>query len=289
MYFAAVAREGSVERAARSLHRTQPTVSAQVRLLEGELGEKLFQKQGRRLALTEMGRIVLRYAQEIHQIGTELMDTLKGRPTGRIPRLAVGIADALPKLIAHRLLEPATRAASPLQLECHEDRPEKLLVDLAAHQLDVVLSDVPVGPVRVRAFSHLLGETGTTIFGAPALAARHGGRFPSKLDGAPFLLPHETSATRRFLEQWLDEQGIRPAVVGVFEDYALLKVFAQAGAGLFAGPGVIEREIVRQYRVAVVGRIPRLRQRFYAITVERRVRHPAVVAITESARRMLFR
>ncbi len=289
MYFAAVAREGSVQKAAQTLHRSQPTVSCQVRLLEKMLGEKLFQKQGRRLVLSEMGRVVLRYAEEIHLLGRELLDTMMGRPTGRMPRLAVGIVDVVPKLIAYRLLEPALKAAGPLRLECHEDRPEKLLGALVGHQLDVVIADSPLGPVSVRAFSHLLGESGTTIFGAPKIKVKLRGRFPKSLEGMPFLLPFETSAVRRPLEQWFEGKSVRPVIVGIFEDSALLKAFAQTGTGFFAGPTVVEAEIMRQYRVEVVGRVPRLRERFYAITVERKIRHPAVEAITETARKMLFR
>ena len=289
LYFAAVAREGSVLKAARSLHRSQPTLSGQIRLLEEALHEKLFEKQGRRLVLTEAGRVVLRYAEEIHLLGRELLDTVRGRPTGRMPRLAVGVVDVLPKLIAYRLLEPAIRAAGPLRLECQEDSPAVLLADLASHELDVVLSDAPVGALRVRAFSHLLGDSGTTVFGAASLASRLKGSFPKNLGGMPFLFPSEASASRRPFEQWLDERSIRPLVAGIFEDSALLKAFGQGAAGFFTGPSAIEKEIVRQYRVKIVGRIPALRERFYAITVDRKVRHPAVVALADNARRQLFR
>jgi len=288
-YFWAVAREGGVTRAAERLHISQPTVSAQIRELEQALGERLFARSGRTLALTDVGRTVFRYADEIFGLGRELLDTVKGRPTGRPARLSVGIANVVPKLIAYRLIEPALRLPEPVLLECVEDRPDRLLAELAVHALDVVLSDAPVGPlVNVRAYSHLLGECTVTVFGTAALAAAHTRRFPQSLDGAPFLLPTQNSALRRALDQWFEEQGIRPRVVGEFEDSALLKVFGQAGRGLFAAPTAILAEVRRQYGVRRVGEVAAVRERFYAISVERRLKHPAVLAISEAARQRLF-
>ena len=287
-YFWAAAREGSVTRAGEKLHISQPAVSTQIRGLEQALGERLFTRSGRALALTEAGRVVYRYAEEIFGLGTELMETLKGRPTGRPARLTVGIVNVIPKLIAYRLLEPAFKLPERVRVECREDRPERLLAELATHGLDLVLADAPAGAsVRVRAYSHLLGECGVSIFGAERLSKAHRRGFPRSLDGAPFLLPTADSTLRRLLDDWFEAQGIRPRIVGEFEDSALLKVFGQSGAGLFAMPSAIDAEVRSQYEVRLVGRVE-LRERFYAITVERKLKHPAVVAISGAARRELF-
>lgn len=289
LYFWTVAREGSVARACEQLHLAQPTISAQIRSLEESLGAKLFAREGRGLAMTDTGRVVYRYADEIFSLGRELRDTLRGRPTGRAMRLAVGVADVLPKLVAYRLLEPALRLPEAVQIVCTDGKPEELLGELARHKLDIVLSDAPLGPgAKVRAFNHQLGECGVSVLGAAALARAHGGTFPQSLDGAPFLLPTEGTALRRSLDHWFDARGFRPVVAGEFEDSALLKAFGQAGTGLFVVPSVIEVEVCRQYQVETLGRIEAVRERFYAISVERRLKHPAVVAISEAARRELF-
>jgi LysR family transcriptional activator of nhaA len=247
----------------------------------------LFVRSGRRLVLTDVGRLVYRYADEIFSTGRELMETLKGRPTGRPAQLAVGVADVVPKLIAYRLLAPALE--EPLHVICREDKPDRLLAELAIHALDVVLSDAPVTPTaRVRAFSHLLGECGTSFFGTPSLAARYRKRFPRSLDGAPMILPTENTALRRSLEEWFEAERVHPNVKGEFEDTALLTVFGQTGWALFPAPTAIEREVRQQYNVLVVGRVDAVRHRFYAISVERRLKHPAVVAISDAARQKLF-
>ena len=287
-YFWAAAREGSVTRASERLNISQPAVSAQIRDLEQALGEKLFTRSGRSIALTETGRVVYRYAEDIFGLGAEMLQTLKGRPTGRPARLRVGIANAIPKLIAHRLLEPAFALPEPVRVQCMEDRPERLLAELAIHGLDVVLADAPAGPtVKVKAYSHVLGECGVSIFGAERLATVRRRGFPRSLDGAPFLLPTPDAALRRLLDPWFESHGIRPDIVGEFDDSALLKVFGQSGAGLFAVPSAIEAEVRRQYGVRLVGRVD-VRERFYAITVEKKLEHPAVVAIAEAARRKIF-
>lgn len=289
LYFWTVARLGSVARATEELYLAQPTISAQIRALEESLGEKLFTRVGRNLVLTEVGRTVFRYADEIFSLGRELSDTLKGRSIGRPVRFVVGIADVLPKLIAHRLLEPALSLPDPLRIVCYEGKSERLLAELAVHGLDLVLTDAPIGPtVKVRAFNHLLGECGISIFGTAKLASTYRRQFPRSLEGAPFLFPTENTASRRALDQWFEAEQIHPLMMGEFEDNALLKVFGQSGMGLFAGPSVIEAEIRRQYGVQVVGRIDAIRERFYAISVERKLKHPAVVAISESARQKLF-
>ena len=289
LYFWTVAREGSVTKACGVLNLTQPAISAQIRTLERSLGERLFEKRGRLLTLTETGRLVYRYADEIFTIGRELQETLAGRPSGRPARLTVGVVEALPKLVAYRLLEPALRGPDPVHLVLREDRLERLLADLAVHALDIVLSETPIPPsTRVKAFSHLLGECGVTIFGAPRLADAHRRRFPQSLDGAPFLLPTDNTTLRRSLDQWFDRHGAAPRVVAEIEDSAVLKVFGQEGAGLFAAPTAVEREVRRQYGVRVVGRIAEVRERFYAISAERRIRHPAVLALTSAARDEIF-
>ena len=289
LYFWMVAREGQVARAAARLRLAQPTVSGQVHALEGALGEKLFERAGRGLRLTEMGRVVFRYADEIFALGRELAESVKGQPTGRPLRLKVGVADGLPKLVAYRLIEPALSLPQPVQLVVHEQSTERLLAALALHDLDVVLTDRVAPPgVSVRAFNHLLGDCGATLFAAPRLSVKYRRRFPQALDGAPFLLPGETSTLRRALEQWFERRRIRPRIVGEFDDSTLIKVFGQAGKGIFAAPSIIESSVCKQYGVTVVGRLDRVRERFYAVSAERRLKHPAVIAITESARRELF-
>lgn len=290
LYFWAVAREGSIARACRTLRLSQPTISAQIRSLENSLGEKLFARSGRSLVPTDVGRLVFRYADEIFTLGRELTDTIRGRPTGRPVRLAVGITDAMPKLIAWRLLEPALRLPEPVRLVCREGKPAQLFAEMLNHGLDLVLSDAPVGQeIRIRAFSHLLGECGVTIFAEARRAAGLRRGFPASLNGAPFLFPTEGTALRRSLEQWFDARSIRPRVAAEIQDSALVKTFGAIGLGAFAAPTAIEEEVRRQHRVRVVGRIPEIVERFYAISVERRLKNPAVVAISEAARTTLFK
>ena len=289
LYFWTVARTGSVTRACAELNLTQPAVSAQIRTLERAVGAPLFARRGRGLALTEVGQLAYRYADEIFRAGRELQQVLAGRPAGQPMRLTVGITDALPKLIAHRLLEPALALEPSLQLVLREDRAERLLAELSIHALDLVLADAPVPPTaKVRVYSHLLGECGVTVFGTRELAARYRRRFPASLDGAPFVLPTDNTTLRRSLEQWFSTEGVRPRPVAEIEDSALLKVFGAGGLGLFAAPSVVEDEVRRQYDVRVVGRVDAVRERFHAISVERRISHPAVLAITRAARQDLF-
>lgn len=289
LYFWTVAREGSISRACEKLFLAQPTISGQIRALEKSIGAKLFTRAGRSLVLTETGRTVYRYADEIFSLGRELLDTLKGRPTGRPLRLVVGVADVLPKMVSYRLLEPALRLPEPVHIICWEGKPDRLLAELSVHGLDVVLSDSPFSPtVKVRAFNHLLGECGVSVLGTAGLAKPLRRGFPRTLDGVPFLLPTDNTTLRRSLDQWFDTKGIRPAVRAEFEDSALLKVFGKAGVGLFVVPTAVENEVCQQYNVRVVGRIQDVRERFYAISVERKLKHPAVIAISETARKELF-
>jgi LysR family transcriptional activator of nhaA len=289
LYFWVVAREGGLVPAGAALGLSHPTLSAQVHALEDHLGEKLFAKVGRKLVLTEMGRVVYRYADEIFGLGREMLDIVKRRATGGSRRVDVGIVDVVPKLVVRRLLEPALRLAEPVKLVCHEDKFDRLLADLSLHTLDLVIADTPVPTGgSIRAFNHLLGECGVTFFGTPSLVAAHRRGFPRSLDGAPLLLPLEHLALRRALNPWFDRHDVRPRVVAEFQDSALLKVFGADGAGIFPAPTAVEREIVAQYGVRVLGRAADVRERFYAISVERRLKHPAVVAISEAARHELF-
>src|SRR5262245_23900362 len=289
LYFWVVAREGGLVQAGKVLRLSHPTLSAQIHALEDQLGEKLFSKVGRRLVLTELGRVVFRYAEEIFSLGREMVDTVKGRSTGQPLRLDVGIADAIPKLVVRRLLQPALTLGQPVRMVCHEDSHEKLLADLALHTLDIVIADAPVPPgSHVRAFNHLLGDTEVSFFAKAALARKYRRGFPRSLDGAPMLLPLEQLPLRRALNQWFDRHDIKPRVVAEFEDSALLNVFGSDGIGVFAAPRVVEREIGRQYGVRVIGHAEQVRERFYAISVERRLKHPAVVAISNAARHELF-
>ncbi len=288
-YFWMVAKEGSIANAAKRLRLSQPTISTQIRTLERALEVELFDRSGRRLVLTEAGRVAFHYAEEIFGLGREMLDVLHDRPSDRPLQMVVGITYVVPKLVAYRLLAPALGLESGLHVVCREDRFDRLLGQLARHELDLVLSDVPIGPeISVKAFNHLLGSCGVTFFAAPALAKKYRRGFPKSLDRAPFLLAMRGTAVRRELDRWFDEVDIRPEIVGQFDDSALLKVFGQSGVGVFAGPSAIEAEIKREYGVQVIGRADAVQERFYAITVERRLKHPGVVAVSESAKQGLF-
>jgi len=283
-HFWMVVREGGVTRASEQLNVSQPTVSGQLRELQQALGEKLLVRSGRSVVLTDIGRTVYRYADEIFALGRELQQAVKGRVT-RPARLAVGVAMVLPKLVAYRILEPALQLPEPILLDCVHERPERLVAELAIYALDLVLADTPAPPaVKVRAYSHLLGECGVSVLGSGRIAPRYRRGFPRSLDGAPFLLPSGDSGLRLSLEEWFRKQGVRPRVIGTFEDSALIDAFGRAGAGLLVVPSAIEAEVRLQSRLKLVGHIDSVRQRFYAITVERKLRNPATIAISERAR-----
>jgi LysR family transcriptional regulator, transcriptional activator of nhaA len=289
-YFWVVARKGSIARASEALFLTPQTISGQLRTLEEMLDTKLFRKHGRGLVLTDSGALLFQYADEMFRVGVELESVLKGKSPHRGSLLRVGVADAVPKLIAYRLLEPALALADPPQLVCHEGVLEDLLGELAIHRLDVVIADSPLqASLNVRAYSHLLGECGVSFFAAPPLARRLGRRFPAALDGAPLLVPSGHSLLRRALDDWLAAEGLRPRIVAEFQDSALLKTFGRAGHGVFAVPSAIEREVKREHAVVVLGRTERIRARFYAISAERRIKHPAVLAISDAGRGDVFR
>jgi LysR family transcriptional activator of nhaA len=272
LYFWTVVRAGGLGPASDELRLAPSTISAQVHRLERTLGEELLRKSGRRLALTEMGRLVYGYADEIFSTGREMMDAVRGRPTGRPMRLVVGVAD----------VEPALRLAEPVLVVCREASPDQLLDALARHTVDLLVTDAPVGPeVKVRAFNHLLGESGVSFVAAPPLAAACRRGFPRSLDGRPMLMPTENMAIRRSLDQWLEERRIRPRVVGEFDDGALLGEFGTAGHGVFVAPTMVEKAMLRAHRVRVVGRTEAVRARVYGVSAERRVEHPAVAAICD--------
>lgn len=289
-YFWLVAREGGLAQAGKILRLSPSTLSGQIHVLEAALGEELFSRSGRKLVLTDVGRVVYRYAEEIFALGNELQNALKGLPVGRPRTLVVGIADVVPKMVAEHILSPAFQLPDPVQLVCREDKPERLLAELATGDLDVVILDSPVGPsLRVKVWNHLLGECGAVFFADGKLAKKYRKGFPRSLDGAPLLLPTENTALRRALDHFFSAQQIHPRIVGEFEDSALLKVFGQRGMGIFPASDVIAAEVQRQYQVTLVGRLPQVRERFYAVSVERKLKHPAVLAITEAARHQLFR
>ena len=289
LYFWTVARHGSITKAAEELRLAQPTISGQLRTLEEALGEKLLTKSGRGLALTDAGQVAYRYADEIFSLGRELLDSLEGRPTGKPLKLRVGITDVMPKLISHRLLEPVLKLDQEVRLVCHEDKTERLLADMAVQGLDLVLADAPLGGAApVRAFNHQLGECGVSFFAARKLHKRYSTGFPACLDGAPMLLPRDGTLLRRSLGHWFVKNDIRPSVVAEFDDSALMKVFGEHGSGVFPAPSIVEDEIRETYKVRVVGRADEVKERFFAITLERRIQHPAAIAISEYAREQLF-
>ena len=288
-YFWTVMHEGSLTAASARLRLAPSTVSAQVGRLEEALGGKLFRRVGRGLEPTDLGRTVFRYANEIFSLGQEMMDTLRGNPVVGPLSLKVGVVDVLPKLIVRKILEPIFNLPERVRLACYENKKERLLAELAVHKLDVVLNDSPVRKgSHIKAYNHLLGECGVTFLAVEKLAKRFRDAFPESLDRAPMLVPLEMAALRQSLERWFESLDIRPVIVGEFEDSALLKAFGQHGDGIFVSPSVVEKEIRYQYTVEVVGRTDAIRERFYAISFERIIKHPAVTAISNVARHNLF-
>ena len=288
-YFWTVAKAGGIARACERLHLTPQTISGQLSAFEEALGHKLFARAGRRLELTEAGRMVLGYADEMFAVGAELEQALS-HSSGSLPLLfRVGVADSVSKSVAYRLLEPAVSLPEPVRIVCREGKLAGLMADLAIHRLDLVIADAPMpASMSVRGFNHLLGECGLTFFATPALARKYKGRFPRCLDGAPLLLPGEEAAVRPALMQWFESIAVRPKIVGEFDDGALTKAFGKAGTGIFAVPSAIAEEVRRQYGVRSLGSTDAVNERFYAISVERRLTHPAVVAISSAARTELF-
>ena len=289
-YFWAVAKAGSITLASERLHLTPQTISGQLSLFEDVLGETLFTRTGRRLKLTERGKLVLSYADEIFSLGQELEDTLRQKPMDRPLQFRVGVCDAVSKTIAYRLIEPAQRSADQILIICREGNVNHLLAELALHKLDIVIADSPMSPtINVKAFNHLLGESGLTFFASAALASKlPSKKFPQCLDGAPMLLPGVDVAIRSKLIRWLEHNNIRPRITGEFDDGALMKAFGQAGVGVFTAPSSIAKQVQQQYGVVAIGETREVTEKFYAISIERKLTHPAVIAIREAARIELF-
>lgn len=289
LYFWTVAREGSIAAASRKLHLAQPTISGQLKKLERRSGGALFDRVGRSLVLTDLGHTVYKYAEEIFSLGHELADVLAGRPGRRTPRLRVGIPEVLPKLIAFRLLLPVLSLAGPLQLDCQEGSQDQLLAKLAANELDVVFSDAPAtGRLRVRVYNHALGECGVGLFATKRLTRRLSGQLPGSLNGAPFLLPSPGTSLRRSFDQWHADSELTFQVIGEFDDTALMKVFAEADLGFVPSPLAIEADLEQRFSLHRILTLPNSKESFFAITADRKLRHPAIVAISESARENLF-
>ena len=288
-YFWVVATEGGVARASERLHLTPQTISGQIGLLEQQLGVKLFNRVGRNLELTESGRLVLSYADEIFSLGGELEDAIHQLPSDRPQLLRVGVVDVLPKSIALRILEPALQMGEAVRMVCREASLDVLLAELALHRLDLVLADRRIpSNISTRGYSHRLGECAVSFFAAPALRKTLGRSFPASLNGAPMLLPGSGTRLRAALEQWFDRQRLHPQVVAEFDDSALMKAFGQKGTGVFTAPSAIEKEVEKQFQVKTIGRVDELKEYFYAISIERRVTHPVVSAVVDAARESLF-
>ncbi len=288
-YFWAVASQGSIARAAESMFLTPQTISGQLRELEQHLGAKLFSRSGRKLVLTETGRTVFTYADEMFRLGLELQDVLDGRTPDAAVTLKVGVAMVVPKLLAYRVLEPVLKLDSPVRLICHEAPLVDLLADLSVRKLDAVLADSPLNPtLNIRAYNHALGESGISFFAVPERAQALRPGFPASLDRGAMLMPSGGSNLRRNLESWFERQGIKPLVVAEFEDRALMKAFGERGIGVFTSPSAVEADVLEKYGVQVIGRTEEITERFYLISAERRIKHPAVSAITEVARNELF-
>lgn len=284
-YFWRVARDGSIATACQQLDLTQPTISAQIRKLERAIGHRLFDRSGRGLVLTEIGRTVYDYADDMFAIGREMLGALRGLPTSRSSRLQVGVPKCLPKLITYRLLEPVPQILQGVQIVCHEKEPSELVLDLSRHKYDVILSDAPLGSRSgVQGFNHPLGESRVAICGTETLVEKYQANFPESLDGAPLLLPMTSAEMRRSLDRYFDKEGLLPKVVGEFDDSALMKEFGAGGAGMFPIPSAVLPEVRRQYKVELIGYLPGVRVRYFAITAERKLKHPAVVVIAQHAK-----
>lgn len=288
-YFWTVAREGSIARASKSLHLTPQTISGQLKLLDEAVGRPLFDRVGRKLVLSNMGRLVFEYADEIFSVGAELASVVRGNHMSGPKTLTVGIVSSMPKLIAERVIAPVLMGEQPVRVRCHEASLDQLLGELAVHKLDLVLSDQPVPDgLNLKAYSHRLGASGLSFFARRNESRRYKSKFPQSLGDAPTLLPSPQSALRRRLDDWFESLELSPRIIAEFDDSALLKAFGEAGAGVFAAPTVIEEEVCRMYRMAVIGRVEDIRECFYAISSERRLTHQSIVQITETARTQLF-
>jgi len=288
-YFWMVAKEGGIARASERLHITPQTISGQITLLESHFGADLFSKVGRNIELTETGRLVLNFADEIFSLGSELEQMMHHLPEDRPQQFRVGVVDVVPKSIAHRILVPALKLSDSIRLVCREADLDTLLAELSVHRLDLVLADRPIpSTVSTRGFSHQLGECSVSFFATESLQKKLQGHFPNNLNGAPILLPSRGNQLRADIDQWLDKNRIHPRIVGEFDDSALMKAFGQEGAGIFIAPSAIEEEVMHQYNVKSIGQSREIKESFYAISVERRIINPIVSAVMESANNSLF-
>ncbi|MFS2156825.1 transcriptional activator NhaR [Pseudomonas sp. Pseusp122] len=288
-YFWVVAKTGSIVRACEQLNLTPQTISGQISLLEQTFGVELFRRVGRQLELTEVGRLTLPYAEQMFQLGDELETMLRSNPDEKQIVLRVGVADVVPKSIVYRLIAPTMELNEPIRITCREDKLERLLADLAIQRLDLVISDSPMpSHLDIKGYSQKLGECPVSFFATRELAERYGQDFPRSMHGAPLLIPSQETVVRSRLMRWFAEQDIRPRIVGEFDDSALMKAFGKSGSGIFIAPSVISDEVQAQYGVEWIGQTDAIIESFYAISVERKVSHPGIVAITEAARHSLF-
>ena len=286
LYFWTVATEGSIVRASEVLRLAPSTISVQIKELEEQMGEALFKRQGRQLVLTESGRVAQTYADEIFSLGREMVETLQTGLSHRPTKLSIGVSDVLPKLIVYRLLESLFEMDETLHLICIEGEVEYLLSKLSIHELDVVLTDSPLAPnVPIQAYNHTLGQSDVAIFGTQKLAAQWGTDFPNNFDSAPFILPGVKSSIRRSLAAWFDRQGVHPRTVAEVEDRALMQVLGEKGRGFFAAPSILADEVYQKHGLVKLAELDGVRERFYAVTLERRIRHPIVDHFTRQAKR----
>lgn len=290
LYFWTVARDGSIASACDRLQVSQPTISMQIRKLEKALGHRLFDRSGRNLVLTEVGRTVYEYADEMFSLGRELLGSLRGLPGRRSGKLYVGIPTFLPKLITYRLLEPVLKLPQDVQLICHEDDLNELVVGLARHKFDAILTDTPIHSASaIRCYNHPLGECDVAICAVPELAEKYREDWPKSIEGAPFLLPTIAMDLRRTMDRWFDTQPGNPKVIAEFDDSALMKEFGGGGKGLFPIPSVVFHEVREQYGIELVARLSTVRVKYYVVTTERKLKHPGIIATVQAAKAGVLR
>ena len=288
-YFWMVAKHGGISAACEVLHLAQPTISAQLINFQESLGLILLQKKGRKLELTDAGQTVFHYAEEIFSIGRELTQVLKNEHSEYNLQLKLGMADALPKLLAYRLIQPLLQMSEKVHIQCYENKSDQLISDIALHHLDIILADAPADSNSHKSIiNHFLGESSIAVFAASSKVFQYRSDFPNRLNNAPFLLPTANTALRRSLNQWFEQQEIKPDIQAEIEDSALLKTFGGAGMGLFFAPAVVANEIQHQYAVEMIAPIEGISERFYAITAQRKIKNPAVKIILDNAKQRLF-
>ncbi|MBO1255611.1 transcriptional activator NhaR [Alteromonas sp. 5E99-2] len=288
-YFWVIAKEGSIAKAAQYLHITPQTISGQLALLEGRLNQPLFDRVGRGLQLTETGRLVLRYADDIFSLGKELSDVLRGNGIQGNSEFIVGVASTIPKTLIWKILEPALSRCDDISLTCKEGPIDAILAELAMQEVDMVISDTPLSSAySIKAYNHFLGECGLSFFAVPELVSQLKGDFPHFLNNTPMLLPTGQYAIRQHFDQWCIQHNLSPVIKGQFDDSALIKSFGHAGLGAFFMPTAVEKEVCESFGVEIIGRTTEIKQRFYAISSQRKVTHPAISAVCDSARDEIF-